>query len=126
MNAESNSATYTGNTGWCSLLCCFLAFAGAVGELGDVFVVEAQVEVSALFDDFLFAVVAPGPGGAGLVLVRRRALQPLPRRTVQGFGSGAQGAMLSVPDTKSTCSAHRPKLAVREKSVSPRMHTRFA
>src|SRR2546421_4231803 len=67
------------------------AFAGAVGELGDVFVVEAQVEVSALVDDFLFAVVAPGPGGAGLVLVRRRALQPVPRRRVQGFGSGAQG-----------------------------------
>ncbi len=68
-----------------------LAFAGAVGELGDVFVVEPQVEVSALFDDFLLAVGAPGPGRAGLVLIRRRTLQPLPRRRAQCFGSGAQG-----------------------------------
>src|SRR6266568_9270380 len=39
-----------------------LAPAGPVGELGDVFVVQAEVEELALLDDLLLVVVAPGPG----------------------------------------------------------------
>lgn len=103
-----------------------LAFAGAVGELGDVFVVEPKVEVSAFVDDFLLAVVASGPGGAGLVLVRCRALQPLPHRRVEGFGSGAQG--LDVVRAQDEVDLRRPLVEVGGQGEAgiPRKHSRFA
>ena len=99
------------------------ALLGLVGELGDVFVVESEVEEATFGDDVLCAVMTSCPGRAGGVLIGGRAVQPLPHRRIQGFGPGTQGG--DVVHAEHDVDLPRPPVDVGgqlEVGVSPQTH----